>query len=95
MLKRGERPRERSAKTLEATAACAAKVANKIDLVVYGCATCVRQRSKMQLISVANMHFMRAVWRSYYKGRCSNREKGIFSRIVGGQPQSFGGDWII
>jgi hypothetical protein len=59
----GERPRERSAKTLEASAACAAKVANKIDLAGYGCATCVRKGLEMQLFSVAKMHFIRAVWR--------------------------------
>jgi hypothetical protein len=58
----GERPWERSAKTLEASAACAAKVANMINLAVYGCATCVRQWLEIQLFSVANMHFMRAVW---------------------------------
>jgi hypothetical protein len=64
MLKRGESAHgERSAKTLEASAACAAMVANKIGLAVFGCATCVRQRLEMQLFSVANMHFLRAVWR--------------------------------
>jgi hypothetical protein len=48
---------------LEASAACDAKVANRVDLAVYDCATCVRQGFAMQLFFVATLHFMRAVWR--------------------------------
>ena|SRR5689334_8174520 len=48
---------------LEASAACAAKVAGKIDLAVCGCATCVRLGLEMQSDSVGNLHLMRAVCR--------------------------------
>jgi hypothetical protein len=48
---------------LEASAASDAKVANKTDLAVYSCATCVGHGLAMQLFSAVNMHLMRAVWR--------------------------------
>ena len=71
--------------TLEASAARATKVAKKIVLAVYGCATHVRKGLEMQLFSLVNLHFMRAVWREYYNCGYSNRANGNFSRLVGGQ----------
>lgn len=47
MLKSGQRSRERSAKAFPVSTGCAAKVADKIDLAVYGCATPVRRGLQM------------------------------------------------